>query len=202
MNYFFELVIAIAIVLIGFFVGIDAIMLMLSALWDTVKADFTRAIAVIALVATAMQAMYSREHNKLSVRPLLKFDEDTIIKNNIIYDKFLLINAGIGPAIIKKVELFFDGKVVSCNDYKTYYIFLRKKLKRFIHGDIGYFPCGDVVSVGQTELMWTLKYRNTKKDIETVNKLHLRIEYQSIYQGKVFIFDTKDFQDSHKKELT
>ncbi len=199
-------IIVIAITLIVYLGGIDAIWTQVSS-WESetvmiVTAIASILIAFIAAFGTVMQGLYNRAHNRLSVRPLLAFDESTTIQAEGNNAKFYLINAGVGPAIIKNVDLIFDGKVVSSNDYKTYHSFLRNDMGRFIKGRLRYIPRDDVISVGQKQKMWTLKYRNTKEDIETVNKLRLRIEYQSIYQGKVFIFDTKDFKDFHNRKLT
>ena len=195
-------IVAIAIIPVAYLVGIGAIWAVMPDLTaDTITKYVPIGIAIGAFLFSILQGWQNREHNRLSVRPLLAFDEITSIEVNVNNAKFYLINAGVGPAIIKNVDLIFDDKVVSSNDYKTYNSFLRNDIGRFIKGEIRYAPRDDVISVGQKQLMWTLQYRNTKEDIETVNKLRLRIEYQSIYKGKVFIFDTKDFQDFHNKKF-
>lgn len=52
----------------------------------------------------------SQEHNKLSVRPYLDFFSGWVEENEW---RLLLMNEGVGPAIIKAVELTFDGKTYS-----------------------------------------------------------------------------------------
>ncbi len=196
----FYIVMLIAIASYG---NIGAIWMWVSGLEDAVYiAMASGVIALIALLFAIVQGWQNYRHNKLSVRPLLNFDDFSKERNNINYDTFHLINSGIGPAIIKKIELFFDDKVISCNDYKTYCIFLTKTIRDFTDGNIGYVPCGDVMSVGQKQLMWTLKYGKTKKDTEFVNKLSLRVEYQSIYEDEIFVFDSRNDSKFHDDVLS
>jgi len=63
--------------------------------------------AVCALVATIWQAAITREHNKLSVRPVL-----TLYRREI--DGLIeLKNNGVGPAIIQSLEIWKDGQEVA-----------------------------------------------------------------------------------------
>jgi hypothetical protein len=78
---------------------------------DSVNLIVSAAATVIALAALGLsvyEAMLSRRHARLSVRPLL----DSELHVSSARDRFCLVvtNNGLGPAIIKKWQLLVDGK--------------------------------------------------------------------------------------------
>tara|TARA_Y100000782_G_scaffold111330_1_gene139138 strand:- start:24 stop:575 length:552 start_codon:yes stop_codon:yes gene_type:complete len=67
-------------------------------------------IAICAMLSTYLQAKYSREHNKLSVRPHLHLDYDH--HNNDLFLEFHLSNNGLGPAIITSYRMTVNGIIM------------------------------------------------------------------------------------------
>ncbi len=152
------------------------------ALWVSMRAD----------KRNEMQARLSNEriekHNKLSVLPLL-------VCHKYLGEKITtlrLVNSGVGPAIITKIELLFDGKVVSCNNEESYTAFLEEEIKHSAKPGIGYIYAGEIMSVGYKHLMWELRHGKKEKDINFIRKLSLRVEYESIYHDKMYVFDSRD----------
>ncbi len=67
-------------------------------------------IAVCAVVVSVWQVRISQQHNKKSVMPYLNYFSGWPTDSTW---RFSLMNEGIGPAIIKSVELTFNGKTFS-----------------------------------------------------------------------------------------
>ncbi len=66
-------------------------------------------IAAIALIISAWQALMLREHNKISVKPLLDIEKQ---HGKVGYDDVVwlsLRNDGLGPAIIVEHSISFEG---------------------------------------------------------------------------------------------
>ena len=68
-------------------------------------------IALCALGLTLYQAWLTRRHNRLSVMPHLDWTRARQRSDDGIALRFLLINTGIGPAIIKRREFLIAGKL-------------------------------------------------------------------------------------------
>ena len=62
-------------------------------------------IALAAAIITIWQGFLTRKHNRLSVKPILRIDTQFLLGKQC---KILLVNNGIGPAIIKSVKYFID----------------------------------------------------------------------------------------------
>jgi hypothetical protein len=73
-------------------------------------------VALLAFSSAIWQANLMRKHNKLSVIPLLAISVN-------MHNKFelTLLNAGLGPAIIKEFSVYFDGKLVALNPREDVY---------------------------------------------------------------------------------
>ena len=145
-------------------------------------------IAGCVLGVTIWQGLQNRKHNRISVLPLLMCEEDLDKENTILR----LVNSGVGPAIITKIELLFDDKVVSCNNNASYRAFLNEEMKQPPEPVFGYIYAGEIMSVGYKHLMWHLRHGKTKKDINFARKLSLRVEYESVYHDKTYVFDSRD----------
>ncbi len=183
--------IVIILIIVHLVVGIDMIWAWLASLED--EAYIAMASGVIALIALGfaiVQGWQNHKHNKLSVLPLVSVMRDSSIITDInikedIHYKVILINQGVGPAIIKKFELLFDGESVLPNDADTYESFLDKKTQNFIGRNFGHRAQGSVIKVGEQLILWEFKYVKNQ-DISEVTKLGLKIEYQSIYRDETF----------------
>ncbi|MCA8834911.1 MAG: GNAT family N-acetyltransferase [Proteobacteria bacterium] len=150
-------------------------------------------IAVVALSYSIIQGWQNQKHNRLSLRPLLGADLLTEkAKNNNKRIKFELVNHGVGPAIIKKIVLFCDGKKVVCNSAKEYHNFMKEKLNGIKPLETAFVvPCS-VMQTRDRLSIWDIEYNPENDDIDFIYKLNLRIEYESVYQDYCYVYDTKD----------
>ena len=70
------------------------------------------AVAVLALGVATWQGCQTREHNQLSVKPSLVQD----VTRSIASEGFVgltISNKGVGPAFVKPLQIYVDGKLVS-----------------------------------------------------------------------------------------
>ena len=123
-------------------------------------------IALLAFVLSVLQTRIQQDHNKLTVRPIL----NSIIEQNDSIMAAYINNKGVGPAIITKVVLSYNGK--NYND-------IEKLLKEsgLIKMRIGGYTLqpGAVISANEERLLVKLKGRDTKGV-----KVHLF--YESVYK--------------------
>ena len=172
-------------------------------------------IATCALLFTAWQGWETRKHNKISVRPILTgetFDAERYsVEKDIRRVSLEIINSGIGPAIIKSFVLIFDDEEIARNDVNAYCDFMKQKLRgmKGIKGvddidklGLGFLMCGSVMKEGDKQMIWDIKYINKddpqNDNIATLYKITLIVEYQSVYDGDVFTFDTREYHKAEK----
>lgn len=75
--------------------------------WDTITAGCSVVIAACALIATLLQADWTREHNRLSVRPFLNIYHQGERDGREV--GWIVENTGLGPAIIASSEIWLNG---------------------------------------------------------------------------------------------
>ncbi|MCP5006050.1 MAG: hypothetical protein GY941_19245 [Planctomycetes bacterium] len=80
-------------------------------------------IAFCALVFSVWQGYITRHHQILSVRPRIDIDYDFLFQPNVL--KIDIHNNGLGPAIIKKFEILYDGDKLVGDIGKSYDSILR-----------------------------------------------------------------------------
>ncbi len=152
-------------------------------------------IACCALGVTVWQGVQNRQHNRLSVKPLLTFGHVSNVARDICSEAFILENCGVGPAVIKNFALFYKGKEVARNNGNDYNDFLEEKMSNFMGTECGFLMPNSIVNAKAKKIMWKVKY-NFKNDTafltEFINQLDLLIEYYSIYEHKMFILDTRE----------
>lgn len=67
-------------------------------------------IGISALIVSVWQVQMSMQHNKLSVKPLLRFSLITsTVADGKRQAKFVLTNNGLGPALINKMRFVVNG---------------------------------------------------------------------------------------------
>ncbi len=156
---------------------------------ETSVAIASAVVAIFALVVTIWQGRQNYKHNKMSVLPKLSITRpfDGTGKENTVSVDF--INSGIGPAIIKDFILTYDGKEVSKNNYKTYKDFLTEKAFNVKILYIYFFSSGATISVNEYCEVFAFQHKRGQ-DVSFIDKLGLRIHYQSIYEDKIFTSDT------------
>ncbi len=144
-------------------------------------------VAICALAVTIWQGRQNYKHNKISVRPKLAVSKNlkpTKTKKTVCFE---LINSGVGPAIIKDFILIYDREEVSKNNYKTYENFLKDKARNAKLVSIGFLSPGVSISIKESFNLFSFQYKH-EQDILFVDKLSLRIHYQSIYEDEIFTY--------------
>ena len=180
------IVIAIVIIALLFLGNIDAIKAIVDG-WNPsiVLAVLSVFIAGCVLGVTIWQGLQNYRHNKLTVKPLLRFETTHKKVNNLFHYKFKLINNGVGPAIIKTFVLISaDGKNFYDN-FDDYNNFLLKMMENFQEPDKTYLGRGSVMAKGETCILWEFKYDPNSQSIKEMEKLCLNVEYQSIYEDEI-----------------
>ena len=155
--------------------------------WVAIASAFT---AVCALGATIWQGQQNYKHNKLSVRPKLTTMENYENTDETRTVTFELINAGFGPAIFKDFILVYDGKEISKNNRKTYEDFLTEKTQGFTDVCIFSFIPDSTISSGECCELFSFTHKHGQ-DASFINKLNLRVNYQSIYEDEIYEYDSR-----------
>jgi len=143
-------------------------------------------VAFLVFLATAWQGYLARKHNRLSVKPILEVESH--MASNVNFMGLKIENCGVGPAIIKKIEIFYRNDslgVVSDGDW--------------IHriGEHG-VPVGTTYATLQTSdsliksggYLWLLKNddvekgENCRRFKSLLDEVTISIKYESIYGEK------------------
>ena len=91
---------------------------------ETVISTCSLIVAVCAIFISTYQAYLSREHNRISTRPILQFDVD-LTYDSLDNDIGLgFKNVGLGPAKIHKMDMLFGNKWINLLDKKKVSEFL------------------------------------------------------------------------------
>ncbi len=147
-------------------------------------------MAACALGVTVWQGYQNNKHNKMSVRPklttLTNFEEIET-ETKVSYE---LINAGVGPAIIKDFILFYDGKEISKNDGETYEKILRENACNTKILYVRSFAPGSSISTKECCTAFSFQYKSGQ-DISFMDRFNVCIHYFSIYEDEIFTLDTR-----------
>lgn len=158
--------------------------------WETSISLASAVVALCALGVTVWQGNQNYRHNKMSVRPKLTASENYQDDDKGRTVNFELINAGFGPAIIKDFILVYDGKEVSNNNRKTYEDFLQQLSKEVVFQSLYSFIPDSSLLAGERYELFSFRYKHGQ-DVSFIDKLNLRVNYQSIYEDETFIYDSK-----------
>ena len=147
---------------------------------NTVIAISATAIAVGSLTVSVTEARAARRHNRYSVRPLLQF------RRTWGFDRpagILLINYGLGPAIVTRTLVELDGEAVGRWDYATAEA-LRADLPRRPRATT--FDIGGAIPVDEVaEVLVLSEYDKRRHDDWfwdlVAHRLHFVVEYESLY---------------------
>ncbi|MEU9287936.1 hypothetical protein AB0D57_25345 [Streptomyces sp. NPDC048275] len=142
-------------------------------------------IAVGSLWISLVQTKSAREHNRQSVRPLLQIRMVKGYNDDIA--RLEVINAGLGPAIVTKTVVTFDGEVVGQWDLQTYrrvtesFPFQPKVLTlvegaALLVGQKSYLLHVDGFSEDEHRWFWELISR----------RMLIEVRYESLYGGENF----------------
>ena len=158
-------------------------------------------VASIVAIFSAYQALLLRKHNRLSVRPHITDwtrHQETNIKGKHFL-RYFIENNGLGPAIIKDMEISFDGKVIGENKKPSELISLIKTIIEESDLEVHFGNCailgyGSSLREGKEIATLTLDCYPTMgtplEDFEVfMDRFDLRLRYKSIY-GEDFVLDT------------
>lgn len=171
-------------------------------IWNFLNNNGSAIIATCALGVTFWQSCVTRKHNKLSVRPLLTTMESHDIKGNIGYIAFHLENCGVGPAIIKNFVLLYGDEEVARNDGTAYSAFLARKTDGCADVYTGFLVPGYALPAGTKHPLLLFSYDIQNKDVSFSEKLNLIVDYQSIYEDKVYTYDSRKDRLFHGREVS
>jgi len=147
-------------------------------------------IGLFALTVSVWQGYETRNNYRLSVTPKITFYGHW--RNDKMTPGVYIQNKGLGPAIITKVEVLLDGKIVDINSYGENLFYALEKAV-FTSG-IPQFTLfimlrDEVIASGENQLFIGLTEKdNNDLIIDNLNKafsrVSLRIDYLSIYKQK------------------
>jgi len=123
------------------------------------------ATAISALGATIWQARIAREHNRLSVRPVLT------LHRNEAEGYIELKNSGFGPALVQEYEVYLSGTQIDLSDMSDVLPV------EFIAPEI---KVGAAIAAGAS-IMLVRVITPHASCVEPMQNLNFRVEYQSIY---------------------
>lgn len=150
-------------------------------------------IAVLSFFVTIWESYTSRSHNRLMVKPHLYIDLNVVSTEPI---RLVLKNNGLGPALIKSLRMFVEGKEISSSGEKLY-----NEAMKFIGLDEYSFhffllTSDHAFSVGDEIDLFV--FDNNELDEEDIlvikknlDKLNIVIKYESIY-GVTYQYDDKN----------
>lgn len=130
-------------------------------------------VAFLALFISVWQGCEQRKHNRLSVKPLLGFDN--ISMNNA--KSIRISNNGLGPAIITSFSIKDEEKILNAIDENPWEYFLKARGIRDSISSMYYFSSGSIIQSGETFTL--LQWRPTD---QRVLNLEIEIQYKSIYE--------------------
>lgn len=177
---------------------VNALISLAEKYFNYIHDNFSGILAICAIFLTIYELRSMREHNRLSVRPFLTDNSHTDRAATLTTETLEIINTGIGPALIKKFQIFKDEKILIWNDHDD----LEKQLSEGIPGakitqlqtykEMGAIPANERITI----LKYVCDNQNAdrlKKIKEDMPKFVLKIEYESLYGDKfTYLSSTKD----------
>lgn len=157
-------------------------------------------LAIFALVLIVLQDERNYIHHKLSVRPCICTKKRTNTQYHTAEVTLELINCGVGPALIKNFVFFYEDQEISRNNLKSYQSFIKQNLSGFNDVHVASYLPGSVLEINQNYLLLKFQYNPKKHDVSFIHKLNLLVEYQSIYQDDLFIYDSRKDSSFHNRE--
>jgi len=159
------------------------------ALWTWLGANVAAIVASVALFIAVWEAVASRHHNRLSVRPALVLFTET---NDEEFSFSLSVaNTGFGSARIRSFTMLFDGAALpdSRTDAMEKYIHrMFATASHLLH--VGYLNKGHVMATNERFQIIRIQFRDVKKDqaanlLKEMKRLDCVVEYESSYGEKV-----------------
>lgn len=140
-------------------------------------------IALGAAITTIWQGFLTRQHNRLSVKPILRIDRNSTLK----YFNIVLLNNGVGPAIIKSVKYFVNNMEILGNNIPKQVIEKLELSGWYEHFELltgESFSCGE-----QRSLFKSIGVIEGDTAMTAFKPFTIEIKYESIYNEEFIIKD-------------
>lgn len=159
-------------------------------------------VSICALLLTINQAVMTRKHNRLTVRPHLTSFTDNVPHpsfGGISLIKMSLSNNGIGPAVVKSFQPMLDGVPLDPENFDELLSIAKRELPvslldqgcRFSLFRKGYVMAKDE-SMSVAEIAYAPTIHDDPKALEAaLQRFHLKVDYESIYEEK-FSYDSRN----------
>jgi len=148
-------------------------------------------IALAAAITTIWQGVLTRRHNRLSVKPMIRIDRNSITGQPF---NITLKNTGVGPAIIKSIQFIVDGKRIPENSQDPGKEVL-DALRLETHNFYEIYP-NESFAAGEPHIVFE-SIKPMKSDMEAVKRqetfkrLGIIVNYQSIYEERFTLKDIR-----------
>ncbi len=155
----------------------------------TITAISATVIATVSLIVSIYQLRATRLHNRHTLRPLLQLK---ILLSSGRPAGLALINAGLGPAIIKSTKVWLDDEVMGSWHRTTarkvrYPITPRPRASTLVDG--GVLPSGRTDYLLSVDAYDKDEHTQFRELIE--QRFDLEIRYESLYGGEDFMVTTR-----------
>lgn len=147
--------------------------------------DIASVIIALLAFALAIHEMHAtRRHNKLSLRPMLRFDVH--LSPDYPNAEVLLQNNGLGPAILNRVTMRLDGKTPKEAEIELV-MQLTQRLGWGTVTSYNFLSPGDVIKAEESRYLvltplGEFKPERTKAIRDGLRMLSFEVEYHSIYE--------------------
>ncbi|MFI6645973.1 hypothetical protein [Streptomyces sp. NPDC050504] len=150
---------------------------------DTITAICAVVVAVASLAAAVWQGYVTRDHNRRSVRPLVRVGR-WISKDKDLVSGIRMANGGLGPAFIVSTRLILDGQELPpWSDACAKVLQDRSGIR--LRGAI--FLDGGVLAAGEVTFLIGVRPGDVNR---LARRLQIIVEYESLYGGEGFIEDS------------
>lgn len=170
---------------------------MLDEIISFLRTNATLIVSMCALGLTINQARATRIHNRLTVQPRLStftyVDRDPNDKAITIITA-LLMNNGLGPAIIKSFEILLDGKATPVSEPEE----MHRLASEALASDLVAAECRFAVlrkahsmpKDAEVQLAKVAIRNATPEQLKELKRFHVRVIYESAY-GESFTYDSR-----------
>jgi hypothetical protein len=161
---------------------------LLAEIWNWLGANWEAIVASVALFIALWEAITSRRHNRLSVRPSLAFYRDTDIEKFTC--RLVVGNNGVGPARLLRFTLLCDGAPLPDSRGPTVRDLLATMFPEVTHRcKVGYANNGHILAVNENFniILLTLKgvtEQEAERLLERMNRIDCIVGYESFYGEK------------------
>lgn len=143
-------------------------------------------VALCALFSTIWEAKQAREHNRLSVRPILSLERRRIVSAAGVEMIFILENCGVGPALMKDRYFTVNGERVESDSAHALLDSIVGDRFNFFLKHSGLPGTEAPIPAGREQVLAHIVFpgaSSTTADhyLESIKHIGLRIKYESLY---------------------